>query len=408
MKRIGILTYHCIPNFGAQLQALSTIGYLRDNGYEPVMLNWYPSDLEEEYRKRAPEDQNRIQFNFSQKNMPVSRLCRTLEELCEEIEDLQLDAVIAGSDALFDYTPEKHRYNFSLRRLKKIPIKITSNHLLPNPFWGSFNDVLSQKIPVYGYAISSQNMPYQSLSKEECKELRRLLNGFEKITVRDNWTADLVKKVGDIEEAPVVPDPVFALNQNYRDIPSKEEIIKRFRLPDNYILISFLYPILDDEYVNEIIRLAEYETGAKCVSFPMPDKLRRFNTKYTVELPLSPTDWYSLIKYSQGYIGERMHPIVVCMHNAIPFFCFDQYGTTQTIIPRLWSRFVPKSSKIFHILKEAGLGANSVFYKNAKEITPRMVVDRFVRFDRDKCYLFSKAQLESYNKSMKMLLNHVR
>ena len=408
MKRIGILTYHCIPNFGAQLQALSTIGYLRDNGYEPIMLNWYPSDLEEDYHKRATEDQNRIQFEFSQENMPVSKLCRTMDDLCKEIEELRLDAIIAGSDALFDYTPEKFRYNFSLRRLHKIPIKITSNHLLPNPFWGSFNDYLPQKVPIYGYAISSQNMPYPSLSKEEKRELRRLLNGFEKITVRDDWTAALVKKVGSIEEVPVVPDPVFAFNQNYQDMPSKEEIIKRFGLPDNYILISFLYPILTDEYINEIIRLVEQETGAQCVSFPMPDKLRRFSTKYTVELPLSPTDWYYLIKYSQGYIGERMHPIVVCLHNAVPFFCFDQYGTRRTIIPRLWSRFIPKSSKIFHILQEAGLVENSVFYKNVEKVTPKMVVDRFVRFDRAKCISFSKTQLESYNQSMKMLLDYVR
>ena len=135
MKRIGILTYHCIPNFGAQLQALSTIGYLKNNNYEPIILNWYPEDLEEFYKKRAPQCQNEKQFTFSQKHMPVSRLCRTLPELCEEIELLELDAVILGSDALFDYTPEKYRYNLSLKKFRKIPIKITSNHLLPNPFW---------------------------------------------------------------------------------------------------------------------------------------------------------------------------------------------------------------------------------------------------------------------------------
>lgn len=30
--KIGILTYHCVPNFGAQLQTISTVGYVKKNG----------------------------------------------------------------------------------------------------------------------------------------------------------------------------------------------------------------------------------------------------------------------------------------------------------------------------------------------------------------------------------------
>lgn len=47
--KIGILTYHCVPNFGAQLQALSTVCYLKRAGYEPILLNWYPKDLQVMY-----------------------------------------------------------------------------------------------------------------------------------------------------------------------------------------------------------------------------------------------------------------------------------------------------------------------------------------------------------------------
>ena len=47
--RIGVLTYHCPPNFGAQLQAVSTVGYLRRVGHDVIVLNWYAKDLEEMY-----------------------------------------------------------------------------------------------------------------------------------------------------------------------------------------------------------------------------------------------------------------------------------------------------------------------------------------------------------------------
>ena len=211
MKRIGILTYHCIPNFGAQLQALSTIGYLKNHGYEPIMLNWYPKDLEEFYLKRAYREQNVCQFEFAQHSMPVSKLCRTISDLCCEIERLHIDGVVLGSDALFDYTPECLRYNFSFRKLKKFPIQITSNHTLPNPFWGSFNDYLKQPLPIVGISISSQNMPFSKLKKSEKEELKRLLLGFKTITSRDEWTKNLITYISGRTDVSITPDPVFAL-----------------------------------------------------------------------------------------------------------------------------------------------------------------------------------------------------
>ena len=407
MKRIGILTYHCIPNFGAQLQTLSTIGFLKDNGFQPIVLNWYPTDLKEFYEKRVSLEQNKIQFDFSQENMPVSTLCSDLHELCKEIERLNLDAVILGSDALFDYTPEKFRYNFSLRNLRRIPIHITSNHLLPNPFWGSFNDYLSKKIPLFGYAISSQNMPYRSLNSKERKEMNRLLNGFKKITVRDEWTKKMVIKIGGINNVEIVPDPVFAFNQNYTKIPAKHDIIKKYKLPEDYILISFIYPNLTDEYVNNIIHGIKLRTGVECVSFPMPDRLREFDTNYTIKLPLNPIDWYALIKYSKGYIGERMHPIVVCLHNSIPFFCFDQYGTRKKIIPRIWSKFIPESSKIYDILHKANLQNYSCFYHNTTDISPDLIIDLINHFPKETCNQFSDNQRLKYNEAISSLLTEI-
>lgn len=407
MKRIGILTYHCIPNFGAQLQTLSTIGYLRNNGYEPIVLNWYPADLEDFYLRRAPLEQNQMQFDFSQGEMPVSSLCRTLPDLCSEIKRLQLDFIFLGSDALFDYVPQNTLYNYSIRKLKKVPITTTSNHKLPNPFWGSFNDMLDTPVPLVGYAISSQNMPYSKVTKEEKKELGRLLQGFSFLSVRDEWTKKMVESIGGLKNISLAPDPVFAFNQNYPNIPTRAEILKKYSLPDKYILISFVYNVLGDEYINTIIDQLEKLIGYKCVSFPMPDELRTFNTKHIIELPLNPIDWYSIIKYSNGYIGERMHPIIVSLHNNIPFFCFDQYGATQQIIPRLWSRFIPESSKIYDILCKCGLQDNSCFYSQVNKLRPKDVVNRFLSFDSNKCNKFSQDKLTDYNNCMQQLLSAV-
>lgn len=407
MKRIGILTYHCIPNFGAQLQALSTIGYLKNHGYEPIMLNWYPKDLEEFYLKRAYREQNVCQFEFAQHSMPVSKLCRTISDLCCEIERLHIDGVVLGSDALFDYTPECLRYNFSFRKLKKFPIQITSNHTLPNPFWGSFNDYLKQPLPIVGISISSQNMPFSKLKKSEKEELKRLLLGFKTITSRDEWTKNLITYISGRTDVSITPDPVFAFNQNTDFCISREHICKKYNIPEKYILVSFLYEYLSDEFVNRIIEIVEMKTEAKCVSFPMPDRLRKFNTKYIINLPLNPIDWYYLIKYSQGYIGERMHPIVVSLHNSVPFFCFDQYGTNKIIIPRVWTKFIPESSKIYDILQKADLISNMCFYSQKNNVSPEYVVEHFLSFDKDKCSAFAQKEYKLYSDGMDKLMKYL-
>lgn len=404
MKNIGVLTYHCIPNFGAQLQTLSTVGYLRKCGYNAIVLNWFPLDLEEYYHNRVPEEQFDCQYLFSQENMPVSNLCRSLEELSKEIERLALDGIIIGSDALFDYTPLSLRYNISLRKLKRIPIQITSNHSLPNPFWGSFNDILAQRLPIAGLSISSQNMPYSKLSRNEKKEISRLINNFDALTVRDQWTKDMVENVACRFDVKITPDPVFSLNKNLEMQISKEEICKRFNLPENYVLISFLYSHLSESFVNTIIRQIEERTNSKCVSFPMPDKLKKFDTKHVINHPLSAVEWYYLIKYSNGYVGERMHPIVVSLHNSVPFFCFDQYGTRKVIIPRLLSKYIPGSSKVYDIVSKSGFLGNMCSYETMQNITPEIVVDRFLSFDKNKCSKFAEKMQNAYDAAMNEIM----
>lgn len=405
--KIGILTYHCVTNFGAQLQTLSTIGYMKKHGHEPIVLNWFPQDLEDFYRRECPKEQYEEQFNFAQQSMPVSNLCRTLDDLNAEIDRLQLDAIFIGSDALFDYKPIESRYSFSLRKFKRIPpnSKVASNHDLPNPFWGCFADYIKNEIPFCGFSISSQNMPYYKLNVAEKNEMNRLLNRFTRITVRDNWTKKMVEYVSGRNDVKITPDPVFAFNNNTDFLIAKEDLLAKYNLPNNYILISFCKDILTDDFVNEVIREIESKTDSFCVSFPMPRKLKKYSTLNYIDLPLPTLDWYYLIKYSQGYIGELMHPIIVCLHNSIPFFCFDQYGTYKTIIPRLWSKFIPESSKIYDILEKADFKNQMCPYLYANKMTPAEVVHRFYNFDKLKCERFAESQYLRYIDGMDIVLS---
>ena len=112
--KIGILTYHCVPNFGAQLQATSTVGYLKRMGHEAVVLNWYPQDHEDMYAQRVPREQIAAHNAHTDTYLPITQKCRNEKELINVIEQNNLDAIFVGSDALFKYVPESKRKIFSI------------------------------------------------------------------------------------------------------------------------------------------------------------------------------------------------------------------------------------------------------------------------------------------------------
>lgn len=47
--KIGLLAYHAARNFGAFLQLLSTVEYIKKQGDEPMVINWIPKDFSKDY-----------------------------------------------------------------------------------------------------------------------------------------------------------------------------------------------------------------------------------------------------------------------------------------------------------------------------------------------------------------------
>lgn len=405
--KIGILTYHSVPNFGAQLQATSTVGYLKRMGHEAVILNWYPKDHEEMYDHRVPQEQIAAHNYYTNKYLPITSICRSEQDLLEVIEQNNLDAIIVGSDALFKYVPECRRRFFSKRKLKFIVRNIQSVAKLEgNPFFGGFAEKLSKKIPMVAFSVSSENCDYQAMKSPEKIAMKTAMDNFSYISVRDEWTKGMVETITGRTNIEITPDPVFSFNQNcYIQLPTKVEIINKYHLREKYILISFSTWYNDAAYVNQIAEETE-KRGYQPVAFPMPEKLFAADIKSTIALPLSPIDWYALIAHSSGYIGERMHPIVVSLHNSVPFFCFDQYGFFKKKLFGFIKEYVKESSKIYHILHQAGLDGWMYSYKGKNKLPKsKFVLDRIEQFDKEKCKTFSVKQQERYEKGMKIVMD---
>ena len=409
--KVGILTYHIVCNFGAQLQAISTVGFLKREGHEPVVINWYPKDLDEKYQKEIPLEQYKCHIDFAKQNMPLTKLCRTEDELLQVIEENNFDAIILGSDALFKFLPKSARKIFSFRKLRFVDrcIFTSDQELAGNPFWGSFIPKLKNAIPVVVFSVSSQNTAYKKVNEQEYDGVKKSLERFKYITVRDEWTKQLVQYFLGKIDIPVTPDPVFSFNQNtYLPVLSKQKLIEKYKLPNKYVLLSFRLKRIGELFVKEIAdRLIA--NGYTPVAFPHPEGLEDYGCAHKISMPLSPLEWYYLIKYSDGYIGERMHPIIVSLHNTVPFFCFDEYGMTKIIkiFPYIYfKKLFWKSSKIYHILSKADLLDNVVSIKHLPKITPQMAVERFLTFDKQKVSVFLEKQQQEYENYMNNLLEH--
>lgn len=405
--KIGLLAYHSACNFGATLQLLSTYGYLLKHGHQPVVINWTPISLERYYRERVPLSQFQEHLDSRRRLWKETRLCRNSEDVANAIKQEGIESVIIGSDAVAQHHPWLERVVFPCRTVIGVE-KNTEDREFPNPFWAVWNDMLDTKVPVAAISVSNQDSKFHLISKQLREEMGGCVMQYSYISVRDTWTQKMMAFLThDTLHPDITPDPVFALNENAGEwIPSKREILNKFQLPEQYILMTFPTDrkTVSQAWLDEFQKLADAD-GKKCVLLPFSHADSFGILPHAVKLPLSPTDWYALIKYSSGYVGHNMHPIVVSLHNQVPFFCFDTYGTKH--LNGLLTD--DRSSKIRHILKKAGFEDNriSCLSRQFRAPQPSDVYHKICNFDKIKAADFADQYVQSYRSMMNDVLKSI-
>lgn len=122
MLRVGILTLHFHINYGGIIQAAALSRFLRDRGFEPVLLRKEPETqgrlgravrnllrhlpLQNVGGVREREEARAVHYPFIRRFLPdATRPCHNSEELRAAAEGAGLDAIVVGSDQVwrFDY-----------------------------------------------------------------------------------------------------------------------------------------------------------------------------------------------------------------------------------------------------------------------------------------------------------------
>lgn len=398
--RIGILTYHAACNYGAFLQLLSTVEYIRKRGDEPIVINWIPIDFENDYNRRSKQEIRELFSHYRDSFFNLTRLCRSSIEVAEVIRDEKVDAVIIGSDAVIQHHPFRERFHFPCRRIFYI-YRPTSDRMFPNNFWGEFTKH-GISVPIAMMSGASVDSKYFYIKGRQKQKMKDRILHFSYFSVRDEWSQKMIQYLTDNEIKPsITPDPVFAFNNNALHlVPSKEEIIEKYNLPEKYIILSFKVGrkvSVDQKWIDEFQDLSRKHNIA-CVNLPYADADSYGTIDYSIGSVINPLDWYALIKYSNGYVGNNMHPIVVSLHNGVPFYSFDNYGIS--ILDGKPTN--GESSKIYQILNTAGLEKNRVYTESINYIAPSAVdvFNSIINFDLNKEIHFSNKYYSLYEEMM--------
>lgn len=381
--KIGILTYHSVYNFGANLQVFSLVNILKNKGYIPIILNYIPLDLEKSFHSIPPAQKKAHDFFISK--LPLSNICRNEFDLIETCISEKIDAIILGSDSVL----------IAKKKGK------TSDQRYPNPFWLNWikSDQLGS-IKAVMLSTSCMGSIYPRLSIKKQLEMASSLKNFRCISVRDYWTRYMLKIISLGRVNPIMNyDPVCVLNNVLKEQQSRE---KPFIPHDNFILFSGHKKYISEEWFNKFKKIVN-QNNYLLFELPMPEGYTGFEVDFKIPFPIDPLDWYIWIKSSKGYFGERFHSLVSCLYNKIPFFIVDTYSHRLFELIRF-----EYPSKVYDLCLQANQTKNRINWFNLHKCPPEYVFKNIISFDYNKSEEFIECSKIDFQNNLDILLYNLK
>lgn len=277
MKKIGILTFHNGPNYGGFLQAWHMQKAIEELGYDARVINYQNPEHASSEKPRLTSVSlaglKGFVWNWIKSQpfkRPISELSLgRLQTDASKIDWHSYDAIVVGSDVVWDY--RNPRYG-------------------ADPcYFGAHR--AQQGVPFIAYAASCGEA---SLSDARPEFLEEGLKSFEKIFVRDDNTASIVKNIIDLDPD-VVCDPTW-LNTSEPEV-EEESLPKVYDEP----YIAVYGPHLGEQRIDALRTYARAH-GLKIVSAGSPcrgaDKVFR---------SLRPAQWLGLLRHAEGVMTSTLH-----------------------------------------------------------------------------------------------------
>lgn len=323
--RIGILTFHFGNNYGGILQCYALQQVVRSLGHEVEIIN---------FRPQSGRTLKHIMGRLREQPSLASILRLVRENYCAKKDtDPKLQDKKETSIAVCNTFREKY-LKLSAPLDEETIGEYTNAHydmiiVGSDQVWTSFYD----RVPVYfmGWepAFHGRKMSYAAcsaytkVSGRRSIELARLLKSFDKLTVRDGSTAQLVKTLTGTAPQ-IVPDP--SLLYDYSEFQEAEIVPV-----EPYILTYILGDEIEgghqaalQKIKNEVGEMPVYAIsipGLGADIHPLADKV--FST-------LFPEEWVAMFRHAAYVYTDSFHAVMFSLKFGIPFTAYYRNMTRSS------------------------------------------------------------------------------
>lgn len=268
MKKVGILTLPFEPNYGWILQLWALYSFLRENGYEPVVIDrrWNCHTNSLIYKLKRFIYNNVLCRNFTL--FFNEKFVRTSEIRCsKEMKKLEFDSYIVGSDQVW---------------------RIENTRGADLNYFFDFLDS-NNKSKKIAYAASFGTDEWKGNDKET-KRIKILLKDFDLVSVREDSGITLCRELFDIS-AHCLLDPTLLIKpDNYMQLIKKKSI-------RNFIATYFL------DYTQEKKIFIDYVSKTEKLS--VKDLYKKNKTKIFYYRKIE--NWLQTIYYANYVIVDSFH-----------------------------------------------------------------------------------------------------
>ena len=292
-RKVGIITLHRVVNYGSVLQTYALQEKIKELGYEPETIDYYPERLTKlGMLKRIKNKGEKYKKNFFIRN--IARIIIFPSYI------IRFKTFFSFLDKYINMSKKTYKDEDSINKEKfDYDIYCTGsdqvwnsgwNEKIDHPYFLTFAPDNKRKI---AYAASFGK---KELNNDEIEETRNMLKRYNAISVREKSGVNIVNSLG-IDNVTNVVDPTLLLSGNeWRKISSDKYKGKK------YILV---YNLNRNKKIDNYAKKLSEKTGLKIVYLSY--QLEEFYKKGKMVCNPNVEDFISLIDNASYVISDSFH-----------------------------------------------------------------------------------------------------
>lgn len=310
--KIGILTYHFANNYGASLQAYSMQKILEDKGVQAEFYN-YQSPLQRSNNSLFERNNNLKNIVKNIVRLPYYSARKKRIEKFQRFREQYLHV----SDFSSDSYEEAQRYienNYDML--------IVGSDQIWNPKTADFDSIYFKaanfNLPTYVYAASLGSANDGMIKKYKTDILK-----FDGISVREDASIPILKRVDKNIHATGVLDPTLFVKKDYLDIISRNTI----NINNKYIMCYYLGRENAVKFRNAAEKLAD-KLGLDIYFINVNYGINSYGNNTISDC--GPEEFLGYLRNAALVCTNSFHAVALSIRFGVPFFTFENKKLNDT------------------------------------------------------------------------------